>query len=265
MTNLQKVIKYFALALAICIIISIFSLILSVLNSLGVSVIEKDSKVVDAYIINDDINDMDISLNSSDLSIIWGDNLGVDSTSKSIDVKIEGNILKISEKNSLFWDRNSKVTITIPRRFYLNSVDIDSGAGSILIEDINTKELDLDLAAGKVDINNINVLNDTEIDGGAGKLTMDNVTLSNLKLSLGAGSSKITGVFKGNSEIECSVGGLDLTLLDSINNYALDIDKAIGKVYVNSRKITDEKYTTNGENPLKIEGAVGSINIVTND
>jgi len=195
----------------------------------------------------------------------------------AIDAKLKGMYAKQLNKNdllelskqpdvlSVISSLKSKFSPLEGIRDKATRVEVEDALDNVLIEDINTKELDLDLAAGKVNINNINVLNDTKIDGGAGKLTMDNVTLNNLKLSLGAGSSKINGVFKGNSEIECSVGRLDLTLLDSINNYALDIDKSTSKVYVNSKKITDERYTTNGENPLKIEGAVGSINIVTND
>ena len=270
MTNTQKVIKYLATAFAIFLIITIMSAILS-----GVYMIFNIFGVVDNdYVTNDlktisnetiEISSLKIDLDYTNLEIISGDTFSVETNNSKISYKNNNGSIKIKEEN-INWlnktNNNSNLIIYIPENMtMLDEINVTLGAGKLYVERLNTQRLDLELGAGEVNIENLTVLNEGKIDGGAGKIELKYSEINNLEANLGVGDFNFVGKLIGKSEIDSGIGQININLLDSKENYRLEIDKGIGNVTVDDEELQMNRIYGTGSNYLDIDGGVGSIKI----
>lgn len=263
MNQTQKIIKYLALALAFFIIFTIISITMHGLFAVT-NIFEKGDSVMEKLEelkIEENASVLDIEVKTANVIIKQGENLKAETNNKYINVKESNNKLFIKEtRNNFFGKRvNSDLIIYIPSDFIFDGVAIDSGAGTIDIDNLSTKNLDLDLGAGKVTINNLNVLESTSIDGGAGKISILNGSLHNLELDMGVGELDLSAKLSGNSDIDAGVGKLSLNLIG--NDYKIKVDKGIGSASINGNDIKDDTYYGEGSNIVDIDGGVGSIDI----
>ena len=143
----------------------------------------------------------------------------------------------------------------------LEELDIDCGAGKISVSDITATKLDLDAGAGSLEIENSN-FSTTDIDGGAGEIIINNSFLRNLDLDAGIGKVSISGEIYGRSEIDCGVGEVNLKL-GNLSNYQFFVEKGIGSIQINNMSYQSDETIGSGENRIRIEGEIGSINIQT--
>lgn len=263
MTRAQKIIKYFAIALAFSLIVSIFSMVISIFYSIFDVTTYKDNNYKEVEVVNK-IQELDIDLNNSKLIIKNSDIFKIEA-SERIKVIEKDNKIKIKESNYIFNNDNSKVYIYLPTNYTFNEVSIDNGAGNILIDSLNTFELDLNIGAGKIDINKLNVIGSCIIDGGTGSVNITDSSLNNLDLDMGIGEIIINGLIEGNSEIDAGIGKLTLNLNNAINNYYLDIEKGLGEIILNNTKYNKNYISNLGNNKIKIDGGIGSIIINTLD
>ena len=266
MTTTQKIIKAFAIILAITIIAGIIS---SIVNIVSFFLPEKETITAPSdtqeLIQLSNINSIEIELNRGKLNIetIPTSHPQISTGNNNIKFTEKGGVLKITKKG-LNVSKESTFLLQLPQNTTLNTIKINSKAGAISLNNITSQYLDLDLGAGRVNINNIKVTNEADIDAGAGNLSMTNYYINKLDLDLGVGNTTLEGLLGSKSKIDCGVGSLNLTIPASLTKYALDIEKGIGEITINNNKITEEEYQTNGEIPLEIEGGVGSITIKTN-
>lgn len=270
MTTTQKIIKYLALAFAIFLIINIFSFIIYGIYGIG-SLFgltgSNDSNLVEIETIKDfDFEnkiDLEIDLSYTDLVIQKGEHLKVESNSKYITSKQDNNSIVIKEKNRSWFNfgKRSKLIIYIPEGVSFSNVDIDTGAGTVYIDTIITKELELDMGAGKVEIDYLEASNSASIDGGAGSVTIKNGKINNLDLDVGVGKFIISSKITGKSKIDAGVGSLDVNLFGNIDDYKIRVEKGIGDIRIDKDKADNNTIYGNGENYIDIEGGVGSISI----
>lgn len=266
MLKSKKIIKYFAITFASVIIASMIGGLVSFIVTIFDISEYKQSKIQKLYQSNVVNATLDIELKSTDLEINLGDKLSISSDSKYITLNQDENKIYITEKSHVSLSNNtSKLVITIPRDLMFDIVDIETGAGKINIEELETKRLNLDLGSGSVDIKNLIVVDRTKIEGGAGKFTIQNGTINNLKFTLEVGSAKLNSAILGNSTIKASVSKLDINLRGSIDDYEISIDKGIGLIYFNSDILKDKSVVGNGNNYLEITGGVGTIKITTDN
>ena len=263
MNEAQKVIKYFAIALALFIIVSIISGILFGITSIGKIFSSNETEVTDKMeesSFSSEVRNLNIDIVSSDIVIKLGDSFKVMTNNSNIQIKQDINSVKIVEKkHHLFNDYDqSQLVIYIPNKIF-DKVTIDGGAGNVNIESLITQELSLDLGAGKVEINQLTVLNNTEIESGAGEVKLDNSILNNLELDMGVGKFSLEAKLLGNSEIDHGIGEFNLSLLGK--DYQIHVDKGIGSVTVNDTEVKDNETIGSGINKIKINSGIGSIKI----
>jgi len=263
MTKAQKIIKYFAVSLALLLIVSIFSTILGIIaNIFGLS-LKKDTNEYEVSEIVNKIDVLDIEIKNSKLVLKNDNTFKVETNNDRVLVKEKNNKLIIKENNSVFNDNLEEIIIYLPDNYIFNEVSIDSGSGSINIDKLSTYELDFDLGAGALNIENLTVTSNASIDTGAGQVNIDNCNINNLDLDVGVGKTVINGIFTGSNDIDTGIGELEVNLNNSINNYNLIIDKGIGKIKVNN-EIVDKQYIfNNGTTKIEIDGGMGNISINT--
>ena len=255
----QKLIKAFAICLAIFIIVSIINAVVYLASS--IFSVNNDVNMNENY--SSEITNIKIDMGTSNLIIKKGDTLNItaDNVSKRFKVNEEINTLTIKEKSvNVFRNKSiSKVIITIPNN--LNDLSIDFGAGKLEISDINTSRFNLDQGAGKVTITNL-ISGKTDIDGGAGELNIKSSVLEDLDLDMGAGKFYFSGSLHGNNKIEQGIGELILDL--NGNDYTIKASKGLGSITINGEDYSKNTTVGEGVNNIKIDGGIGSIIINTN-
>lgn len=260
----NRIIKTFAFILAAIVIISmlggIYALCITVFDLFQSNQIENQIQY------NSLMSSLDIDLKTANLEIKLGDKLLVSTTNKYVTTYQNNNNIVIQEKkHSLLSKDNNKVIITVPDNFLLDIVEIDITSGSIKIDKLETKKLNLDLGSGTTKINNLLVTDKTKIDCGSGKFLLNNGNLSNLNLDTGLGDTILNAKIIGNSNIETDIGKLELNLIGSINDYELTIDKGVGSIKLNNESLKDKSVVGTGNNYLLIEGGIGLTSITTSE
>lgn len=255
----HRLIKAFAICLAIFIIVSIINTI--VYFASNIFSVNNDINMNENY--SSEITNIKIDMGTSNLVIKKGDTLNItaDNVSKRFKVNEESDTLTIKEKSiNVFRNKSiSKVIITIPNN--LKDLSIDFGAGKLEISDINTNRFNLDQGAGKVIINNL-ISGKTDIYGGAGELNIKSSVLEDLDLDMGAGKFYFSGSLLGNNKIEQGIGELILDL--NGNDYTIKASKGLGSITINGEDYSKNTTVGEGVNNIKIDGGIGSIIINTN-
>lgn len=274
MTTFQKVIKYLALALAIFLIVSITSGILIGIYGIGViagltkddnnSIVLNGDKIETVFN-NNEVTTLKIDIEYADLEIQNGDNLRVETNSKNIICKQDGNKIEIEEKDiNLFSNKDkTKLIIYIPEDIKFETVRIETGAGEINIEKIKTEEARLEIGAGKVTINNIEATKEARIEGGAGEVEILSGQINDLNLDMGVGKFILNSKLTGDNKINAGIGNLEIKLLDEKENYSIEANKGIGNIRLNGEQISGNTKYGNGETDLKVDGGIGNIDITT--
>ena len=180
MTTTQKIIKYFALGFAACLIITIISAILSggyaLLNAFGLihtnkNIITEDLKVISSEV--KEVSTLKIDLACTNLDIKTGNVFKVETNNSKITFVNDNGSVKIKDENQKWLNntnRASNLIIYIPRDMIaIDETKIETGAGKINIENLNTQSLYLELGAGDVHIENVIATGETKINGGARK------------------------------------------------------------------------------------------------
>lgn len=263
MTTFQKIIKYLAMAFAIFLSISIITgicgALFTVANLFGANTEEETVN----HTIGTDFTSISINLSAAELEIRMGDKFDVETNHKHLKCEEKDDILKISETKPIFalHPRGMKVILTVPKDKIFDYVDINTGAGSVAIDELSSNMLDIELGAGELRAGKLVAVYKSEIDGGAGSVTISDGHLSNADIDMGVGELNLTSKLSGKSSIDDGVGETNLVLIGKEDDYKIKLDKGIGEAWIAGRKMSDDSVYGAGENNIEIDGGVGELNI----
>lgn len=284
MNELQRVIKYLAMAAAIflsCIII--YGIVSSVLLLTDFLEFRRDSddsnnrnntEISQTYESIADVDNISIDHSFGNLTIKTGDvdmvEVASDDLKDDLDIKktMDGTLIIKSRRDfrDLFDrinrdEQKGNITIYIPKGYDLTKLKIDAGAGNILLEDLTVEKLDIDAGAGVIFANNIKA-DSAILDGGVGDMRFLDVTFENADLDCGVGNMTVTGYLLGKSDIDCGVGEVNLEIKGTVDDYNLKIEKGLGTILVNGTKFSDLEWNNiSASNALDISGGLGNIDI----
>ena len=273
MTTTQKIIKYLAIAFALFLVISIFSIIFGLSREIisSINSDKKDSKLLEEYTtISNNVNNIEsfkIDISNDDIEIKEGEKFEVKTNDPDVKFYHENSKVKIKTDKTFSWhlSNSSRGTIIIylPNEFNITELDLNLGAGKIDIDKIFVEILLMDLGAGTMTAKEINVYEKATINGGAGNINIYSGTINNLNLKLGAGNASIQSDLTGSNTLTTGVGKLNLGLSRSKDNYKFDISKGLGNIILNDFEVSEDILIGDGETKIKISGAVGNIIINT--
>lgn len=275
MTTTQKIIKYLAIAFALFLVISIFSIIFGLSREIISSINndKKESELLEEYTtISNNVNNIEsfkIDISNDDIEIKKGEKFEVKTNDPDVKFYHENSIVKIKSDKTFSWhlSNSSRGTIIIylPNEFNISKLDLNLGAGKIDIDKIFVETLLMDLGAGTMTAKEINVYEKAMINGGAGNININSGTINNLNLKLGAGNASIQSDLTGSNTLTTGVGRLNLGLSRSKDNYRFDINKGLGNIILNDFDVSEDTLIGDGETKIKINGAVGNIIINTSN
>lgn len=273
MTTTQKIIKSLAIAFALFLVISIFSIIFGLSREIISSINndKKESELLEEYTtISNNVNNIEsfkIDISNDDIEIKEGEKFEVKTNDPDVKFYHENSKVKIKSDKTFSWhlSNSSRGTIIIylPNEFNISELDLNLGAGKIDIDKIFVETLLMDLGAGTMTTKEINVYEKATINGGAGNINIYSGTINNLNLKLGAGNASIESDLTGSNTLTTGVGKLNLGLSRSKDNYKFDISKGLGNIILNDFDISEDILIGDGETKIKISGAVGNIIINT--
>ncbi len=273
MTDLQKIIKYIAIAFAALLAVGIIAGCIGLFGVLGAIVFggKNGSTVISGapegvYTAINDIRALEIDIAGANLTIKQGERFSVESNLKNLKIS-EGNGKLVLKEKSRFNIRLGKdsipeaiLTVYIPQGTVLDEADISTGAGNVRIEAMSTDTLELELGAGDVTASRLTVTRGADIQGGAGRVTLSDCSIRNLDMEMGVGQLNMRAALSGRSELDLGVGESNITLIGSKSDYSLDISKGIGEVVIEGKKVNDAG-SYGGENRVSINGGIGRIDI----
>ena len=273
MTTTQKIIKYLAIAFALFLVISIFSIIFGLSREIisSINSDKRDSKLLEEYTtISNNVNNIEsfkIDISNDNIEIKEGEKFEVKTNDPDVKFYHENSKVKIKTDKTFSWhlSNSSRGTIIIylPNEFNISELDLNLGAGKIDIDKIFVETLLMDLGAGTMTAKEINVYEKATINGGAGNINIYSGTINNLNLKLGAGNASIESDLTGSNTLTTGVGKLNLGLSRSKDNYKFDISKGLGNIILNDFDVSEDILIGDGETKIKISGAVGNIIINT--
>ena len=268
MTQGQKIIKVFAIALAIFLIMNIISAIFWILSFFGGAFglykeegFKENMETISTS--GDTIQELKVELNSTNLEIKIGDTFKVETNNSKITYKNEKGRVVLKEEGS-FWSgigEKTSLLLYLPNDVLLQDVEIESGAGSLNIENLTAETFDLEQGAGKIVLENVRVSRQTKIDGGAGKMEILSSSFHRLDLDLGMGEFVFEGQLTGNNEMDSGIGNVDMTLTDGLENYTIKAQKGIGSMEIRGQEQSGEITYGDGITKLKVDGGIGKITI----
>lgn len=267
MTTTQKIIKYLAIALAISIVVSIISAVLGGIYGLATVLgLRKSKSIGELKAIdfeNSEIATLDINVNFTNLTIKVGETLKAETNNSNINCKQNYQNLQINEKSRNWFANNNEgdLIVYVPKNTEFETVRINAGAGKITIQNINAKELVLNLGAGNTEISSLYVSRKCNIDGGIGKLSILSGTINNLDLDIGIGQTDLIAAINGKSDIDSGIGKLNIELLGNKEEYKFKINKGIGAIKVDGEEMADNQILGNGKNYINIDGGIGKIKV----
>lgn len=248
MNGIQRVIKVFAICLAIVLIVNIvgwiifgISCFVGISEMVGTESSESNVSVSDEkdnYVYTEEvyknIEKINIDIAYAELNIrTGGDVLTVqmDKSNRKIKVDVKNDTLRIREDDEWFWRDNRHVVIDVimPKDMDIRDFNLDAGAGKIKIDGIDVDRANIDHGAGKLEILNSN-FDKVNLNGGAGAIYISSSVLNDLKFDAGVGKVDISADITGDSKIECGVGGMDITLLGNEDNYKILGETGIRKL-----------------------------------
>lgn len=263
MTPFQKVIKYLAIALAVCLIVSIVSGILGVVGAFGLfGATDAVAEDMTQYPISGEITALKVEIHAAELTVVESESFFVESNLKKLTVSQDNGTLTIREKDRLVRNYNgAALKIGIPKDFVFTSARVETGAGKVDIAALQAEELTLELGAGEVKIAYLSATKNAELEGGAGRITISDGILQNLQMEMGAGQLNLTAALLGSSELNLGVGETNLTLLGAEEDYAVCIENGIGNATVNGQQMKNDATYGSGKNRVELDGGVGSIRV----
>lgn len=268
MSEVQKIIKYLAIAFALFLTFSIISGIVYAFIAIGNLFDSNQESVTEdletiAIREEETISSLDLDVSGVNIIVKIGKNFQVQTNSKYIQMKQENGKLSIKEKENSWFSsgETAYLIVYIPKEFIFQEVSIEAGAGHVEIEELLSKEMDLDLGAGQVEIEKLTVLNQTEIDSGAGEVVIQDSILNNLDLNMGVGKFTLNAKLVGSSKIDHGVGELRLNLIGTKEDYQIHLNKGLGSTTIQGAEISDDQTIGTGSSRLAIDGGVGKIDV----
>lgn len=257
MTGVQKGIKIAAIVLAIFIICLIINSILALIYSLAYT--KGDINFIQSY---SNIDSIEIDLSATNLEIKQGPEFKIEASdvTDKFRVRERNGYLSIEEDGFWLFGNNNAGSVTVYVPDYLEELNIDTGAGTVSINDISARYLELNQGAGIIKIND-STFDKSEIDGGTGTIDVDASVLKNMQLDTGVGEVNFRGQILGDSSVDSGIGEVNITLTGGEELYELRIDKGLGDFTINNEDYGRSTYGI-GPNKIEIDSGIGSTNIL---
>lgn len=228
MSTAQRIIRYFAIGLAVLITVSIISGAIALVSMIsggfgGREKPDEELKYAESFG-NEPLTSLKLEIGATSLTVKEGEP-AVKTNNPDISWSLKDGTLTVKEKkrNVSFGNNYSyDLEIYIPQGTELDVVDIVAGVGEISISSL---------------------------------------TMNTLRLVLGIGEADLSLSIKEGADIDCGIGKMSLTLLGGRDDYTLTVSKGIGEMTVDEKQLRNDTTVGDGDAKIQINGGIGDITV----
>lgn len=219
-----------------------------------------------------------------ELDIRYGELILVDSDTDKIEIHVDapkscaykcgmdGETLRLIDKTSRgYWriSRKGKITITvaIPEGKVFQEVDLDTAAGRIQVSHMLAAEsIDLDLGAGELTADSMTASEAFDADVGAGSMNVRQLTAGTIDVDCGVGEVTLGKTLAESIDADCGLGHMELCLAGSEHAYDFDIECGLGAVDIGEKSYssltTQKSIDNNADREVDLKCGLGEINVI---
>lgn len=225
-----------------------------------------DGKIYNSQDIFENVDSFSIHVSSSKLYIFPTDEEKVTVIAENVKGKytVQQNqkTLEVREGNVIpnINNTDSVIKVYVPENTMINAMEVETGAGMLIISNMKGMMLDIEQGAGKVELNDLDFSMLT-IEAGTGEVYIKNTISNTLNVNAGVGVLEMDKVQFGRSKIEAGIGETKLSLVGARENYVLNIEKGIGSVTVDGKEISGNIKENGDGQKLDIECGIGNVDI----
>lgn len=140
-------------------------------------------------------------------------------------------------------DKDSSIILTVPKDDF-DSVTLNMTAGDVFVNEITAKNLTTKVSAGSMYLESV-YADSASFKMTAGDFTVSNSTVKNAAISMTAGDMLFSDCkLYGDNSIKMTAGELNMSLIGDRADYKINIDKALGDVYINGTDMGEYAETT---------------------
>lgn len=237
-----------------------------------------DSSVSKDYTINDNINEININLNSQDIKVINYDGQDLKVQVKSHN-SMSGELLETENENKLVLNTkydtpdNASILVSIPASFnHRGTLKIITSSGDMNVSKISIDTLNLSTASGDIDVSNLN-LSYLSLTNSSGDIKFNTISaLTETKLSSSSGDIVGSGSL-GTVNGSTASGDINLQFKDSLSNtslssasgsISLSLPKDIG-YKINYKTVSGSLDSSNRELSFGDESSLINVDTVSGD
>lgn len=274
MKTTNRIIKYFAIGLAACLIVTIFSSMAYAIYGIvqffdSGFVFDSDFDFGDAVELKsqtfekDSIKQLDIDIAATNLVIKNGDELKAETDGENIYYEVKGSSLCIREKRKSWFDTHGlgKIVLYVPDTLVFDEVVINTGAGKIQAQNLQCERFDLEVGAGSADFDKLDVKKDASVQLGAGTIAVNSGSIDKLDLEIGAGRTVFSAAITGSADAEVGVGSLAFKLVGGADDYTVSAQKGLGSISVDGEQINGDTNIGQGLVLIDVENGIGNISV----
>lgn len=227
---------------------------------------------VSMYSVGSDVERIDIELGGYILDTTYteDDNYYISTNhADRVQCYTENGVLKLKAVNSSpRWGVGNiderQITLCIPKDRYIESLELELGAGQVTLNGINAGEVSLEVGAGQIFVNNSRA-KELEVSVGAGQVELWGVEVDKLDAEIGMGELAGSVDIHKSADLECSMGNMELTLMGSQQDFNYQLEVAAGNIEVGRNSysgLANEQKVNNGaDKDITIECSMGNITI----
>lgn len=215
------------------------------------------------------IEDFEISLGGGEFYIENSDDgkfyLEAENAEK-LQVYAQDETLHLKALRTKTGDTNMSMTLYIPADVSFDEMKLELGAGKFEAEiPLVLENFEGEVGAGQMIVEGLSC-NSFDVNVGAGEFLGKELTVkAEAALKVGAGHIYLQGDVKGDLDAECSLGGAELTLAGSKEDFNYEIECTAGSVMVGNAEyagFASERSVDNGAaKEMNLECAMGAIEV----
>lgn len=190
----------------------------------------------------EDVTKLDVKVNMENFNVIEGDTLevvGYNIDPEYLNCTVTNGCLYVSytpkaKLFNIYYDNIAigNITVHVPSKV-LESADFTVKAGSLTVNNLETKTLSLNMTAGDTNFYSVAVQERSHIKMTAGSCVFDDCNFNNSNINMTAGDMTYNLCrLIGSNDIKMTAGDLYMGLIGRRSDYNIKVDRTAGDVYI---------------------------------
>ncbi len=229
-----------------------------------------------------EIKNLKLSNEVMSMKVVYGDSFKVSVKNvpeDSVDASVEGDTLVVDVgfdsgwnvlDNAFRWmdglfleDEQSMVTVTIPKDFVADKVEMNLDTGDIEVEEIKSKKGTFEVSVGELTLERCVIEEKADFTIRVGDINVEQFEVDNMDVEIHVGNFEGAGTVKSKAKLSTNVGSIGLDLDGKMQDYQFICDTDVGDIEINNDSYGDKTIGTDNGILIDCETNVGDITIDT--